>query len=148
MKRADGFLIVTGVVSLAANVLAILSTLSENGLFHTWGWDRGLLAVLTFVLAAYTLTIWSTLTWRWTRRLAANTRGFSRRPAMFLIDSLVAFPLLTAWLEMLFLVVFFVATPPAERWLLALGIAWGATPFLSLGLMSIGEALGPFLVQK
>jgi hypothetical protein len=148
MKRANGFLIVTGVVSLTANVLAILSALSEDGLFRTQEWDRGLLAVLTFVLAAYTLTIWSTLTWRWTRRLAANTRGFSRRPAMFLLNSLVAFPLITAWLEMLFSVVLFVATPPAERWLLALGIAWGATPFVSLGLMSIGEALGPLLVQK
>ncbi len=148
MKRADGFFIVTGAVSLVANVLAILSTLSEDGFFRIREWDRGLLATLTFVLAAYTLTIWSTLTWRWTRRLATNTRGFSRRPAMFLLISLVALPLLTAWLKMLFSVVLFVATPPAARWLLALGIAWGATPFLSLGLLSIGEALGPFLVQK
>ena len=148
MKRVNGFLIVTGFVSLAANVLVILSALSEDGLFRAQDWDRGLLPVVTFMLAAYTLTIWSTLTWRWARRFAANTRGFSRRPAMFLLNSLVAFPLITAWLEMLFSVALLVAAPPAQRWLLALGIAWGATPFVSLGLLSIGEALGPFLVQK
>jgi hypothetical protein len=148
MRRTNDFLIVTGAVSFVANILAILSTLFEGGLFRIREWNRGLLAVLIFMLAAYTLTIWSTLTWRWTRRLPANTRGFSRRPAMFLLDSLIAFPLLTVWLEMLFSIVLFVAMSPAERWLLALGIAWGSTPLLSLGLINIGEALGPFLVGE
>lgn len=145
MKRSNVFLVVTGLVSLVANVLAILSYFTNDGAFA--GSDPGLMVALTFVLMIYSLATWSAITWRWAQgRIQGNKRP-TRRPATFLLNALATFPLLTIWLMVLFSVVGFTGVPNSERWLVAMGVAWGATPFTALGLMASGEVLGPLLTN-
>lgn len=146
MKRSNVFLVVTGLVSLVANVLAILSYFINDGAFA--GSDPGLMVALTFLLMTYSLATWSAITWRWAQgRIHGNKRP-ARRPATFLLNALATFPLLTVWLAVLFSVAAFSSMPTPERWLLALGFAWGATPFIALGLMTVGEVLGPMVGKK
>ncbi|HEY44645.1 MAG TPA: hypothetical protein G4O11_11750 [Anaerolineae bacterium] len=148
MKRSNVFVLITGLVSLAANVLAILSYLSEEDPFFGWRPDRGLLTVLTFVLLAYCLAMWSTLTRRWVHRHRQGPKRGARYTATFLLNGLIAFPLLTLWLHLLFSVVIFTEVSSTERWFLAMGFAWGVTPFTALGLLAMGEILGPLLTSK
>jgi hypothetical protein len=145
MKRPNVFLIVTGLVSLAANVLTILSYFSNEEFAAVWKLDRGLLVALTFILMAYALVVWSALVWRWASRFGQGKRPRSRNPATFLLNGLVSFPLWTIWLYMLFSVVLFSQVASNERWVLAMGFAWGLTPFATLGLMAMGETLGPLI---
>jgi hypothetical protein len=148
MKRSNVFFIITGLVSMAANVLAILSYLSEEDPFFERRPDRGLLTVLTLVLLAYCLALWSTLTRRWVRRQRQGPKQGSRYIATFLLNGLIAFPLLTLWLHLLFSVVIFTEVSSTERWFLAMGFAWGVTPFTALGLVAMGEVLGPLLTKR
>jgi uncharacterized membrane protein YhaH (DUF805 family) len=145
MKRSNVFVIITGLVSLAANVLAILSYLSEEDPFFGWRPDRGLLTVLTLVLLAYCLAMWSILSRRWVHRQRKGPKRDSRYIAAFLLNGLIAFPLLTLWLHLLFSVVIFTEVTSTERWFLAMGFSWGLTPFTALGLVAMGEVLGPLL---
>jgi hypothetical protein len=145
MKRINIFWIITGVVGLTANILAIIDTFSDGDIFAGWHMDRGMLAVLTFVLMAYCLATWAALTWRWTHGRWPGQKYLARRPAIFLLNSLATFPLLTIWFSMLFSVVLFSEISDAQRWILAMGFAWGATPFVAFGLTSVGEMLGPLL---
>jgi hypothetical protein len=145
MKRSNVFVIVTGVVSLVANILAILSSLSEEDPLFGWRPDRGLLTALTFVLLAYCLSMCSVLTRRWVHGQRQGPKRKSRYIAAFLLNGLVAFPLLTLWLHLLFSVVIFTEVSSTERWFLAMGFSWGVTPFTALGLVAMGEALGPLL---
>ena len=147
MKRSNVFVIITGVVSLTANILAILSYLSEEDPLFGWRPDRGLLTALTFVLLAYCLSMCSVLTRRWVHRQRQGPKRRSRHIAAFLINGLVAFPLLTLWLHLLFSVVIFTEVSTTERWFLAMGFSWGVTPFAALGLVAMGEALGPLLAK-
>ena len=148
MKRSNVFVIVTGVVSLVANVLAILSSLSEEDPLFGWHPDRGLLTALTFVLLAYCLSMCSVLTHRWVHGQRQGPKRKSRHIAAFLLNGLVAFPLLTLWFHLLFSVVIFTEVSSTERWFLALGFSWGVTPFTALGLVAMGEALGPLLAKR
>jgi hypothetical protein len=148
MKRSNVFLIVTGMVSLVATVLTILSYFSNGEFAPVWKLNRGLLVALTFVLMAYALAVWSALTWRWAHRFGQGKKGRARNPATFLLNGLVSFPLLTIWLYMLFSAVLFSQVPSNERWVLAMGVAWGLTPFATLGLMAMGEILGPLIAAE
>jgi uncharacterized membrane protein YhaH (DUF805 family) len=145
MKRSNVFFFITGLVSLAANVLAILSYLSEEDPFFGWRPDRGLLTILTLVLLAYCLAMWSILSRRWVHRQRQGPKRDSRYIAAFLLNGLIAFPLMTLWLHLLFSVVIFTEVTSTERWFLAMGFAWGLTPFTALGLVAMGEVLGPLL---
>ena len=147
MKRSNVFVVITGVVSLTANILAILSYLSEEDPLFGWRPDRGLLTALTFVLLAYCLSMCSVLTRRWVHRQRQKPKRRSRHIAAFLLNGLVAFPLLTLWLHLLFSVVIFTEVSTTERWFLAMGFSWGVTPFAALGLVAMGEALGPLLAK-
>jgi uncharacterized membrane protein len=145
MRRSNVFVIVSGLVSLTVNVLAIVSYFSEAGAFADWHVDPGLWVAITFVLMAYSLMAWSVLICRWTRKRARSSRRKMRRSATFLLTALAAFPLLTVWLSVLFSQVIFTSATPPQRWLLAMGCAWGATPFITLGLMNAGEILEPLI---
>jgi uncharacterized membrane protein YhaH (DUF805 family) len=147
MKRSNVFVIITGMASLAANILAILSHLSEENPLFGWRPDRGLLAVLTLVLLAYCLSMCAVLTRRWVYRQRRGPKRKNRYIAAFLLNGLVAFPLLTLWLHLLFSVVIFTQVSSTERWFLAMGFSWGATPFTALGLVAMGETLGPLLTR-
>ena len=147
MKRSNVFVIATGVVSLAANILAILSYLSEEDSLFGWRLDRGLLTALTFVLLAYCLSVYSVLTRRWVQGQRQGPKWKSRYIAAFLLNGLVAFPLLSLWLHLLFSEVIFTEVSSTERWFLALGFSWGVTPFTALGLVAMGEALGSLLAK-
>ena len=147
MKRSNVFVIVTGMVSLAANILAILSYLSEEAPLFGWRPDRGLLTVLTFVLLAYCLSMCAVLTRRWVYRQRQGPKRNTRHIAAFLLNGLVAFPLLTLWLHLLFSVAIFTEVSSTERWFLAMGFSWGVTPFTALGLVAMGEAMGPLLTK-
>jgi ABC-type amino acid transport system permease subunit len=143
MKRSNVFVIISGLISLTVNVLAILSYFSEEGVFADWHIDPGMWAAIIFVLMAYSLITWSVLSWRWTQGRAQGGKRKVRRSAAFLLTALAAFPLLTVWLSVLFSLVIFTEASPPQRWLLAMGCAWGVTPFVSMGLVIIGEILGP-----
>lgn len=145
MKRPDLFFILTGLVSLIANLLAILAYFSDTGLFAGWRPDRGLLVALTFVLLAYGLATWSALVWRWTERRARHLMPRSRHAAALLLDGLAAFPLLALWLHLLFSTALGTGVRASELWLLALAVAWMVTPYIALGMRAAGEALGPLL---
>jgi hypothetical protein len=145
MKRSNVFVIISGLISLTVNVLAILSYFSEGGAFADWHIDPGLWAAIMFVLMAYSLITWSVLSWRWTQGRAQGSKRKVRRSATFLLTALATFPLLTVWLSVLFSMVIFHHASPPQRWLLAMGCAWGATPLITLGLISIGEILGPLI---
>lgn len=140
MKRSNTFVVITGLISLTANVLAIISYFTQEGVFDI---DPGLWIAIVFVLMAYSLTAWSVLAWRWTHGRTQGSRRRGRRSATFLLTALVTFPLITVWLSMLFSLVIFAEASPPQRWLMAMGCAWGATPFVTLGLTAVGEILGP-----
>jgi hypothetical protein len=61
---------------------------------------------------------------------------------------LVAFPLLILWLYLIFSAILFAEAHSTERWFLALGFAWGITPFAALGLMALGEIMEPLLLTE
>ncbi len=148
MKRSNVFVVISGLVSLTVNVLAIVSYFSEGGAFADWHVDPGLWVAITFVLMTYSLMAWSVLIWHWTHRRARSSRRKLHRSATFLLTALAAFPLLTVWLSVLFSLVIFVEATAPQRWLLAMGCAWGVTPFVSLGLISVGEVLGPLISRN
>lgn len=143
MKRLHPFLVVTGLFGVAANLLAIFGYLAGNRHLGDWQPDPGLVAALTLVLLAYGLTVWATLTWRWTESRA--DAAASRRTAMLLLNGLVAFPLLTFWLDLVFSVVLYPDVPTALRWLLAMLHAGLATPIVALASTAVAEAIGPLL---
>lgn len=142
MKRSNKFVVISGLVSLAANVLAIVSYFTEKGAFADWHVDPGLWVAVVFVLMAYSLTAWSVLSWRWTHGRAQGSKRKSGRSATFLLTALATFPFLTVWISMLFSLVIFVETSAPQRWLLSMVCAWSTTPFVTLGLTAVGEILG------
>jgi hypothetical protein len=144
MRKKDTFIFLSGLVSLATNILAILSYFVDGGKLDGWRPDPGLLAVFTFALLAYGLVIWAVAVWRWTQPQASVRARRDRRVAAMLLNGLATFPLLSLWLYLL-LSLLRVVDSSTERWLLSLALAWMGLPYLSLGMVSIGEALGPFL---
>jgi hypothetical protein len=148
MKRSNVFVVISGLISLMVNVLAIVSYFGEGGAFADWHIDPGLWVAITCVLMAYSLTAWSVLIWRWTHKRARSSGRKVHRPATFLLTALAAFPLLTVWLSVLFSLVIFAEATALQRWLLAMGYAWAATPFVTLGLISIGDILGPLVSDE
>ncbi len=147
MKRFNLFLIITGLVGLTANALAIAGYF-DGGALARWQLDRGLLLALSFLTSAYILTLWSALTWRWTQPRKPEPGDQPSRTSMFLLNALVTFPLLAFWVYLLFSTLLSEQVPSVDRWLLALGLAWVATPFAALGLVSVGEVLGPLLKAR
>lgn len=146
MKRYNVLLIITGVVSLAANLLAVVGYFTHQGPFAAWEVDSGLLTVLVLILLAYLMSIWSALVWKWTQgRDPRPTKG-TRRAASFLLNALAAFPVLSLGGYMLLTAVLPPDSLPSERWVLALTIAWTVSPFAALGLNAVGEILGPLLI--
>lgn len=145
MKRLHPFLVVTGLFGVAANLLAIFGYLAGTRDLAGWHFDPGLVAALTLVLLAYGLTVWATLTWRWTR--ARADEATPRHTAMLLLNGLVAFPLLTFWLDLVFSVVLYPDVPTALRWLLAMLHAGLATPIVALASTAVAEAIGPLLTR-
>jgi len=148
MKRSNVFVVISGLISLTVNVLAIVSYFGEGGAFADWHIDPGLWVAITFVLMAYSLTAWSVLIWRWTHKRARSSGRKVHRSATFLLTALAAFPLLTVWLSVFFSLVIFAEATAPQRWLLAMGCAWAATPFVTLGLISVGEVLGPLISHQ
>jgi len=145
MKRLHPFLILTGVIGTLANILAIASTLSGALPLARWHLSSGLMLAGTFVLLAYSLTIWSTLTWRWARARPGAATPASRHAALFLLNLLLGFPLLVLWAYLLINTLAPAAFPADERWILALALSWIAAPFTAFAFVAIGEALGPLL---
>lgn len=145
MRRPHPFLIVTGLVGLAANLLAIAAALRGHLLPRLGRPDPGLLAALAFVALGDVLALWSALVWRWARRQASPGRA---RAAALWLNALAALPLGTLWLYLLFSAALYADLPATHRWLLALLHGLLATPPLALGLVSVGEALGPLLGRE
>ena len=135
MKRSEGFLIMTALVGLVANLLGIGDFFAQHWLPPAWRPDPGLLLAASFFLTAYALIVWSVWSWVW-----AEGRP-ERRQAAFLLNALAVLPLLTLWLSLLFSMVLLASAPAIDRWLTAMGFAWGLTPIVALGLTSAGEIL-------
>lgn len=145
MRRPKTFLILTGVVGLIANALAISSYLFSRGGWTRWQPDPGLLLVLAFIALAYTLALWSAWAWRWIqRRQGRQPRADTRGPA-FLLNALATYPLMALWTYLLLTTAFQLEASTTQRWLIALAVTWALSPFIALGLIPIGEALGPLL---
>ncbi len=148
MKRLHPFLVVTGLIGVGANLLAIFGYLGGNHDLGGWHPDPGLVAALTFVLLGYALTVWATLTWRWTQsRPASPNVAPSPHQARLLLNGLVAFPLLTFWLNLLFSIALYSDVATASRWLLAMLHAGLATPIISLASTAMAEAIGPLITR-
>ncbi len=145
MRRPHPFLILTGLVGLAANLLAIVAALGGRLLPALGRPDPGLLAALAFVALGDGLALWSALVWRWARRHASPAR---RRTAAAWLNALAGLPLLTLWLYLIFGAALYADLPATHRWLLALLHGLLLTPPLALALVSIGEALGPLLGRE
>ncbi len=147
MKRLHPFLIFTGVIGTLANLLAIISTVSGRLplTLARWHVSNGLLLAGTFVLLAYSLTIWSSLTWRWVRARPETAAPASRHAALFLLNLLLGFPLLVLWAYLFISTLAPTTFPIDERWMLALALSWIGAPFTAFAFVAIGEALGPLL---
>jgi amino acid transporter len=146
MRRYNLFLLLSGLVSLVANVLAIASYFNADGLLAEWRLDPGLLAAGSLLTLAYALTVWSV--WAWKRVRGSLNEKEARRRAHFLLTALAALPALTLWLYLLTGALFGWPLDSLQRWMIALGLAWFFTPFAALGLMVLGEVLGPLLAAK
>ncbi len=145
MRRPKTFLILTAVVGLIANALAISSYFFSQGQLTGWRPDPGLLLVLAFIALAYTLALWSAVAWRWIqRRQGTQPRTDTRGPA-FLLNALVTYPLMALWTYLLLTTAFQLQASATQRWLIALAVTWALSPFVALGLIPVGEALGPLL---
>jgi hypothetical protein len=138
----------SGWVSLIANVIAITGFLIDHWPSRIWRPNPGFWVVLSFVTTAYTLVIWSILTWRRSMRgVVARQPGDNHRSGLFLLNAMAVLPALTAWL---FLVLSALNDPVITStmgWILALAIAWAGTPFLAIGLTWTGATLGALLFE-
>jgi hypothetical protein len=145
MRRPNTFVIITGLVGLIANALAISSYLFSQGRPAGWRPDPGLLLVLAFIALAYTLVFWSALAWRWIQRRQGRPLRSDTRPPAFLLNALATYPLMALWTYLLLATAFQVEASTTQRWLIALAVTWALSPFVALGLIPVGEALGPLL---
>jgi hypothetical protein len=143
MRRPRTFLIITGVVGLIANALAISGYFFGQGRLTGWRPDPGLLLLLAFITLAYTLTLWSAWTWRWIRRRQGTQPRIDTRGPAFLLNALVTYPLMALWTYLLVETAFQLQASTTQRWLIALAVTWALSPFVALGLIPVGEALGP-----
>jgi hypothetical protein len=142
MKWLNAVTLASGLVGMAANIVGILSYLES----HPWPvreLEPGLLLVVSFLLMAYSLAVWSAFCWRWISRQPGRFRN--GRSVRVLLHALAAFPPLTLWTYLLLYAIGSPETTTTEQWLLALAIAWIETPFVALGMAAMGEALGPLL---
>jgi hypothetical protein len=146
MRRYNVFLLVSGWVSLLANVLAIAGYFDVGGVLAGWRPDPGLLVVGSFLTLAYALAVWSV--WVWRRVGLPSVKAEAVRSAHFLLTALAALPALTLWLYLLTGALFAWPLSTVQRWMIALGLAWFFTPFAALGLMVLGEILGPLLASR
>ena len=141
MKRK--FLLFSGWISLAANVLAITGFLLDRWPLIFPGPNHGLWVVLSFITTTYSLVIWST--WAWRRsggRPSPDHAGQGARGGAFLLNAMAVLPALTVWL---YLALGALELVPSLRWILALSIAWAGTPFIAMGLTWAGATLAPVL---
>ncbi len=127
---------------MIANVLGILGHFSGNGAFAALALDGGLLAAGSFLTLGYALVTWSA--WSWRRVRSTRGAGEAARSAAFMLNALAALPALTLWMYLLEDVLLLPLTS-AQRWMMALGLGWFFTPFAALGLVVLGEILGPLL---
>jgi amino acid transporter len=146
MRRYNAFLLFSGMVSLVANVLAIAGYFDADGILAGWRPDPGLLVTGSFLTLAYALLVWSV--WVWRRAGHSSSRKETARGARFLLTALATLPALTLWLYLLAGAVIFGPEGTLQRWMIALGLAWFFTPFAALGLMVLGEVLGPLLLAR
>jgi len=86
MRRASLFMIVSGWVSLIANVLGILGYFSGEGIFAGLELDGGLLIAASFLTLAYALVVWSA--WAWKRVQVTHAPGEAALRAAFMLDAL------------------------------------------------------------
>jgi hypothetical protein len=147
MKRLHPFLIVTGIVGALANIVAIAGYLQGAPPLARWHISSDLVLAGTFVLLAYSLTVFSTLAWRWVQARPAASQPSSRRAALFLANLLLTFPLVVLWIYLLISALAPAAFPTDQHWLLALALAWITSPFAAFAFVAIGEALGPLFEE-
>jgi hypothetical protein len=146
MQRYNKFLLISGWVSLIANILAIASYFDVGGVLAGWRLDPGLLVAGSFLTLAYALAVWSV--WVWRRAGGPSAKASSMRSAHFLLTALAALPALTLWVYLLTGALLAWPLSTVHRWMIALGLAWFFTPFAALGLMVLGEILGPLLASR
>ena len=145
MRRYNALLFFSGMVSLVANVLAIAGYFGADGVLSGWRLDPGLLVTGSFLTLAYGLSVWSVWVWR---RVGRSTGKEPARGAHFLLTGLAALPALTLWLYLLPGALLVWPAGNVQRWMIALGLAWFFTPFAALGLVVLGEILGPLLSRE
>jgi len=147
MKGLHPFVIASGLVGMLANLLSILGYLSGWWTLAAGRIDPGLVLAATFMVTVYGLAVWAAFAWRWVHRRPVPSDPLARRAAALVLTILVAYPLVSLWLQLLFSVVWYAQAPTAQRWLLALAHAWLITPFIALGLTFAAEVVGPLLSE-
>jgi hypothetical protein len=145
MKWLNVVTLATGLIGMVANILGILTYL-ETHLWPARKPEPGSILVVSVLLMAYSLAVWSAFCWRWVTRQPGRFRN--GRSIRVLLHALAAFPPLTLWS---YLLLSLIGTPGAtatEQWLLALALAWIETPFVAISMTALGDTLGPLLSRE
>ena len=145
MKWLNVVTLATGLIGMVANILGILTYL-ETHLWPARKPEPGSILVVSFLLMAYSLAVWSAFCWRWVTRQPGRFRN--GRSIRVLLHALAAFPPLTLWSYLLLSMIGTPGTTTTEQWLLALALAWVETPFVAISMTARGEALGPLLGRQ
>lgn len=147
MKPARALVTISALLGMLANALAIASYLTSKWPWPSWQPAPDVVLIASFLLAAYGLTAWSALVWRWSASSEKN--GPEPRPSTaFALNGLAAFAVLAIWIYLLSAIRGDAHQPPIDRWLLALALAWVAAPFAALGMTQLGGVLGPMIYHR
>jgi hypothetical protein len=147
-KRANGcVMIVPGVVVLAAHiVLSLRLLINPAPLFIAACWlAPEEVFVFNTLFLLLTLSIWSAIVWRRSRRISVHLTHRLRRATVFKHTALAIFPTLTLWFNLLLTIIIAVELPSTERWFVAMALSWMTTPFATLGFIYVGARLGSWL---
>jgi hypothetical protein len=149
-KRADWcVLIVLGGVVLAAYIsLSLLLLMYPSPLLIASRWlALEEIFVFSTLFLLLTLSAWSALAWRWSRRISIQPTHRLRRVTAFKYTALAIFPMLTFWFYLL-LTIIAVELSSLERWFVAMALTWMTTPFATLGFVNVGARIGSWLDRR
>jgi hypothetical protein len=149
-KRADWcVLIVLGGVVLAAYIsLSLRLLMNPTPLFIAARWHAPEeIFIFSTLFLFLTLSAWSALAWRWSRRISIQLSHRPRRAIAFKYTALAIFPMLTLWFYLM-LAIIAVELSSLERWFVAMALTWMTTPFATLGFVNVGARIGSWLDRR
>jgi hypothetical protein len=147
MKWRKTILNITGTGSLIGTIIAILWLLSRQAALPGRRSPPLWISWVTALALLYGLSVSSAWIRRQAQRSATSRKRRSRRVTIFLLNALIADPLLTLWFRLLLAIMVHLELSSVERWFLAFGLAWITTPFVALWFLSVGAGLEAWLAR-